>query len=119
MNRELVKPHLYPRNRNPRKRKPSFQESEPSLPAKDAFALLRVDVRDRGRPGKDFLGFEDLDQKRPGLRSEIREEALFAQNPMNRFRRASPPAGPIPPRLRPRSGRANEALVRNCRWLVN
>jgi hypothetical protein len=63
MNREMVKPHLYPWNRNPRNRnhhsRNPNQESEPSPPAKDAFALLRVDVRDRLRPGRDFLGVGD------------------------------------------------------------
>jgi len=54
MNRELVKPHLYPRNQNPQESEPSFQESEPSPPAKEAFAPLRVDVRDGARPGRYF-----------------------------------------------------------------
>lgn len=119
MNRELVKPHLYPRNRNPQGSKPSIQESDPSPLAKDAFALFSVDVRDRLRPRGRFFRIgrfgPEAHLRAVVRRAVVREEALFEQNPLNRFRPASAPAGPLPPRLRPRIGGANEALVRNCR----
>ena len=85
MNRELVKPHLYPRNRNPQGSKPSIQESDPS-PAKDAFALLSVDVRDRLRPRERFFRIgrfgPEAHLRSVVRRSVVRRRSAFRAEPV-------------------------------------
>ena len=81
MNREPLKPHLYSRNPNRR--------GGETWRAKDAFALLREDVRDRV-PGKEvFVSFKFGSEMRElalGGSKVLAESSLYGQNELNRSR---------------------------------